>query len=448
MATAGASDVVVAKYTRAGTPVWARRVGSIGLDQAFGVAIDRSANCDGAGGTDCVVVTGTFGYGVDFDPGPGTATLQSAGAADVFVAKYTSAGTYLWAKRIGGSHASYNDYAAGVAVDGSANCDGAGRTGCVLVLGTFYDRAEVDGLALAGPAGVMTPFVAKYGPTGTRVWARTFGNTNEAFGRAIAANAAGEVAITGAFKGSMNFGNGTRSSFGNDDVFVAVLRTGDGSGVWSTRHGSGGQDVGYGIAIDEAGNVAVTGSFTSTSGGLTFGGASWSANGTDMFIARLDRGGTHRWSRRCTGTYTMMRQGNGVAMDGDGNVLVAGHFYGSLNCGTDTPTVTAAGYADVLAAKFGANGAAQWLDRYGRMGAANSATAIAVDGSGDQVVGTGLFQGQLDVDGQILTSAGFDDAFLMRSCRSLARSRSTRARRAHAANPPAEGTSARACRRA
>ena len=414
LATAGSSDIVFAKYTSAGTHVWSKRMGAVALDQAFGVAIDRSANCDGEGGTDCVVVAGSFGGTVDFDPGPGTANLTTAGAADAFVAKYSSAGTYLWAKRFGGSNASYNDYLYGVAIDSRTNCDGQGGAGCILFIGSFYDRADFDGVTLAGPAGVMTPYVAKYAGDGTQVWAKTFANTNEGFGRAIAVSANGDVAITGSFKGSMNFGNGTKSSFGNDDVFVAVLRGADGSGIWSSRHGSGGQDVGYGITFDGDGNVAVTGSFSSTSGGISFGGTSWSANGTDIFLASMGPTGAHRWSRRCTGTYTMTRQGTSVATDDDGNVLLAGHFYGSLNCGTDTVTLTGAGYADVLTAKFGPSGASLWLDRFGRMGCADSGTGIAVDPSGDQVVATGVFQGSIDIDGQMLTSAGFDDAFVTR----------------------------------
>jgi hypothetical protein len=54
------------------------------------------------------------------------------------------------------------------------------------------------------------------------------------------------------------------------------------------------------------------------------------------------------------------------------------------------------------------------MDRYGRMGCADRGTGIAVDPTGDQVVATGLFHGQVDLDGQILPSAWFDDVFLRR----------------------------------
>lgn len=111
----------------------------------------------------------------------------------------------------------------------------------------------------------------------------------------------------------------------------------------------------------------------------------------------------------------MTRQGSGIATDDDGNVLLAGHFYGSLNCGTDTPTVTAVGYSDILLVKFTASGAPLWMDNFGRMGCADMGTGVTVDPTGDQVVSTGLFQGTVDIDGQVLTSAGSDDAFLNRS---------------------------------
>ena len=226
---------------------------------------------------------------------------------------------------------------------------------------------------------------------------------SEGYGRAIAVNATGDVAITGSFKESMNFGNGTKSSFGSEDVFVAVLRGTDGSGKWSSRYGSTGQEIGYGITFDRGGNVVVTGSFTSTSGLVTFGGAGWTANGADIFLAQLDGAtGAHRWSRRCTGAYTMTRQGRSVATDDDGNVLLAGHFSGALNCGTDTPTLTGVGYADILVAKFTVAGAPLWMDRYGRTGCADSGAGVAVDPTGDQVVTTGVFQGQLDANGQVL----------------------------------------------
>ena len=409
----GGADVVLAKYSPAGAHLWSKRIGYLWDDQGFGVAVDLSPNCDGVGGTDCVVVTGSFTSTVDFGSG---SALESAGSTDMFVAKYSSSGAYLWAKRQGGINA---DYGYAVSVDARPNCDGSGNanvSGCILVTGTFMTAIDVDGVALSGPLGVASFFVEKLSPSGARVWARTYGNTNQAFGRGIAVDDAGDVAVTGSFQRSVDFGNGIRPSFGGDDIFVAKLRGTDGSGVWSNRYGSDGVDKGLGVAFDAEGNVSVTGVFGFMSGNVTFGGQSWAANGTDIFVAQLDGAtGAHRWSRRCTGSYTNVRQGSGIATDLDGNVAITGHFAGSLNCGTDTPTLTGAGYSDVLVAKFSATGGSVWMKRFGVVGGSSFGRAVAIDPVDDYVVSTGAIQGRVDVDGQSLQSAGAEDVFLVRS---------------------------------
>src|SRR5207249_1363876 len=63
---------------------------------------------------DNVIVTGGFHGVVDF----GGTTLTSAGYYDMFVAKYSSAGVLMWAKRFGGT---WDDIGVAVAVDGSDN---------------------------------------------------------------------------------------------------------------------------------------------------------------------------------------------------------------------------------------------------------------------------------------------------------------------------------------
>lgn len=416
LTTAGSSDIFIAKFNSAGQSLWpAKRIGGIGLDTAYSLAIDSSSGCDGGTDTNCIIITGTFGYTVDFNPSA-TAVyeLATAGAGDIFVAKYTSTGNFLWARRAGSNHTSYPDYSYGVAVDASNVCKG-----CVVITGSFYERADFVGITqavtLSGPAGVMTPYAVKYSSAGEIIWAKTFANTNEGWGQVVAVDKDGNIAIAGRFKGSMNFGNGTKSSFGNDDGYIAKLNPdGTGTNSWSYRFGSGGQEQVFGINFDKQGNVAITGSFTSTSGGVTFGGGTWSANGTDLFIAKFNTDGTHLWSRRCTGTYTMTRRGSGVASDDEGNTYLTGHFYGSLNCGIGTPTINGIGYADILAAKFNSAGQVDWMRNWGKVGAADNGTSIAVNHEGNQIVVTGVIQSSLEISGQTLPARGSDDAFLAR----------------------------------
>lgn len=49
-----------------------------------------------------IYITGDFKGTVDFDPGPNTHLLISAGIYDVFVLKLDPAGNFLWAKSMGG----------------------------------------------------------------------------------------------------------------------------------------------------------------------------------------------------------------------------------------------------------------------------------------------------------------------------------------------------------
>ena len=67
--------------------------GNLDSDRALGM--HRTASGD-------LYVTGSFSStGGDFDPGPGTTTLSSAGSIDLFLSKFNAAGTFQWAKRIG-----------------------------------------------------------------------------------------------------------------------------------------------------------------------------------------------------------------------------------------------------------------------------------------------------------------------------------------------------------
>ena len=80
LTSSGDEDVFVSKLDSSGNYVWARHWGSTGDDRGWGVAVDGSGN---------VHTTGRFEGTVDFDPGPGTLQLTSAGNSDAFVSKLT-----------------------------------------------------------------------------------------------------------------------------------------------------------------------------------------------------------------------------------------------------------------------------------------------------------------------------------------------------------------------
>jgi hypothetical protein len=86
--SAGGSDAFAVKLDADGNHLWSRRFGDAYDQIGYSVAADVAGNA---------VLTGTFGGLIDFDGGP----LTSAGGGDVFVAKLDSMGQHLWSRRAG-----------------------------------------------------------------------------------------------------------------------------------------------------------------------------------------------------------------------------------------------------------------------------------------------------------------------------------------------------------
>ena len=98
--------------------------------------------------------------------------------------------------------------------------------------------------------------------------------------------------------------------------------------------------------MDSTGNVLVTGSFHGT---VDFGGGLLpSGGGADVFIAKLDAGGGHLWSRRAGNAQD--QNGTSIAADPSGNAFVAGDVFGTVDFGGGP--LTSAGGADVFLAKL------------------------------------------------------------------------------------------------
>ena len=95
------------------------------------------------------------------------------------------------------------------------------------------------------------------------------------------------MVVTGVFLRGVNLGGDHLHSSGGYDIFLARLLGSDGTHVWSKRFGFAfdDRDIGFNIAVDVNGDVAVTGSFFGT---VDFGGADLSSSGSeDIFVAKL-----------------------------------------------------------------------------------------------------------------------------------------------------------------
>jgi uncharacterized protein (AIM24 family) len=200
-----ATDIFVARYAADGRHLWSTRAGgtSDATIQGAGVAVD---------GTGSVVVTGTFTSTADFGGGP----LTSAGGADIFLVKYSAAGSHLWSERFGSTLTVSGDMAAGVAVDRP--------TGDVLLTGSIVGSMSFGGDIL-WQTNNYDVFVARFSGAGTHLWSTratgsATGGPGHDHGMAITTDTTGNVLVTGDFVKLEDFGAGLLSSTGARDGFV------------------------------------------------------------------------------------------------------------------------------------------------------------------------------------------------------------------------------------
>jgi len=119
----GIADIFISKFDTTGNFKWAETMGGAGEDKGFALTWDGGSSLFSSG-----YFTGT----ADFDPGPGTANLTSAGSYDVFVCKLDTAGNFFWAKQMGGT-----------GDDKGISCSFA-NMGNLYILGGFSATADFD----------------------------------------------------------------------------------------------------------------------------------------------------------------------------------------------------------------------------------------------------------------------------------------------------------------
>jgi hypothetical protein len=362
--------------TAAATPVhqWSYRFGSTNPDTPTGLAVAPDGD---------VIVTGIFGLTVDFGGGP--LALPFLG---LFVARYDAYGAHQWSKAFD-------------AVSNAVTADGLGN-----VIITGYDAGPTDfGGGTLPQIGSSDVFIVKFDPDGEHVWSRRHGGSvSSTFGYAIAADASGNIVVAGHFTGAISLGGGELTSAGRKDIFVVMY---DANGVhqWSKKFGGSLDDSAWGIDIDAAGNVVMTGEFRSS---INFGGTTLvSAGISDIFLVRFSSTGAHQWSERFGGSG--QDYGRAVAVDAAGNVCSTGQFWGTLDFGGGP--LTSAGSSDIYLAKHDTNGAHAWSKRFGSSSPWEIGNAVATDGAGNVAL-TGQFRGTVDFGGGEVTSANIQDAFV------------------------------------
>jgi putative cell wall-binding protein len=322
--TATQNDGFVAKMDANGNWVWATAIVGTNSSSGFGVAVlsDGSA-----------IITGDFKDTATF----GTTTLTSTGIVDVFIAKISPNGAWLWATHADGSGSTRGD-AISVLSDGSA-----------IITGRFSGTSTFGATILTSTGTQNDGFVAKIDANGNWMWATAIVGTNSSVGLGVSVLSDDSAIITGVFTETATFGATTLTSTGSGNAFVAKISAA-GAWVWANQAGGTGFDIGQGVSVLSDGSAIVTGSFE---GDATFGATTLTSNGNiDVFVAKVSPTGTWLWANQLGGT--PFNEGNGVAVLSDGSAIITGYFFGTTTIGVTTLTST--GNGDVFVAKIDANG--------------------------------------------------------------------------------------------
>jgi uncharacterized membrane protein YqhA len=257
LTSSGDYDIFVAKLDNSGNWLWAHKAGGPNEDYGYSIATDSSGNS---------YVTGYFKGTASFE----STNLTSSGDRDIFVAKLNSYGSWLWAKKAGGTN---RDGGCGIATDSSGNS---------YITGYFEGAASFGGSNLTS-SGWYDIFVAKLNSIGNWLWAKKAGGIDWDEGCGIATDSSGNSYVTGYFMGTASFGTTNLTSSGGYDIFIAKL---DSNGNWLDLQKAGGtnSDSGCGIATDSSGNTYLTGYFRETA---YFGDINLTSSGNqDIFVAK------------------------------------------------------------------------------------------------------------------------------------------------------------------
>lgn len=315
---------------------------SVGFSNPTEQAI-RSVAFDSAGN---VFAFGDFTGTVDFGGGPLTADGDNH---DVVLVKLDSFGTPIWAAHWGDSS---NQYATQVAIDADDN---------VFLLGRAFGKINFGGGTLDA-VGTDDVFIAKLTGDGLHLWSGLVGGADPDRAERMAIDGSGDLIVTGTFTGEADFGFGEVTSAGARDAFVLKLDGGYGLPRFVRIIGGVGDDYGFGVDTNAAGDVFVAGRFGET----VAVGTEYltSEGGTDIYLAKLTSTGLPVWSTSFGSTGDdLVHDLRHLTVDGEDRLALVGHTYDGINFGAGP--LVGGGDRDLFVAMFDDAGSHRWSALYG-----------------------------------------------------------------------------------
>jgi len=309
----GSTDIFVSKVAADGASLlYSTFVGGSASESAYGLALDSSGNA---------VLTGET-TSADFPTTKGAFDTTHNGSTDLFVLKLASdGGSLVYSTLVGGSRA---ESAYELLLDEAGNPIMTGYTDST-------DFPTTDGAFDTAHNGRSDLFVVKLAADGSSLLYSTLvgGSLSDVgYGIARAGNDnKNEVLVTGEtasedFPTTAGAYDTTHNS--NKDLFVFKLSSNGNVLTYSTFVGGFDIDVGYALAVNQAGDAVVTGYTRSMDFPVTDGAYDAIYNGADdLFVFALDATGQALTYSTVVGG-SSFEVGNALALDQNGHVWVTG----------------------------------------------------------------------------------------------------------------------------
>lgn len=237
-------------------------------------------------------------------------------------------------------------------------------------------------------------------------WAIGAGGGGEDRGFGIATDNAGNVYTTGQFRNTATFGNISVISAGVEDVFVSK-QDAAGNVLWVFKGGGTGPDIGYDVVTDNSGNCYVTGTYYDQA---TFGNINLNSAGVgdnEIFVLKINSAGTLQWAKSAGGTSYDV--GRGIAISGSA-LYVSGNIQGNVSFGG--VNANSSGLYDAFVAKYNFSGTVSWVSVGGGSGY-DISNGVCADSAGNAYL-TGYFQGTATFGSNTITNAStlYTDVFV------------------------------------
>lgn len=355
----GSTDVFVAQFNGDGSPRWDNAWGGAGLQQGYGVALSSEGHISVVGG-----YSGKLSFGFE--------TIESVGAFSAFLLNLDHEGGYRHAASFSGE----SQLATGVAIAADGLQVWSGHFRGQIGLGNH--TASSKGAADAVMAGIAQDKSYK--------WDLEAGDASDQHANAIAyLESDDSFIVTGDMKGSLKLGAcPTLTSVGDADAWVGWL-DGGGNCRDALSFGDSTSQIPHAVATGKSALshlVAVVGDF---SGNITLADGI-SAIDQDAFVVLfaadpISQALGPQWIRRIGGSGA--QNAYGVAFDEQDNLIVVGRYTGDVN---DPPLKPLGDLpANAYAVKYDVSGNVLWAKSFGDSDA-QAARAVGTDAEGNVYV--------------------------------------------------------------